>query len=425
MAVKGLRFRKKDGAAAAIESAAAVLEVLRLTKVDLTVAEELLAKAREAAKDGSSDAVTLANRAEALATRLEERHRGAKKALNDALAMVKKAKEMGLDPAELELAIEQARRIVREGTVEDGVAIPNYLQARATLDIAMNAHREAIDEGTAVGNEVFTAEVALDALKDANGSLDHDAFDRNVMKGIRALVENAKLLAGKHRLKEAKAVALAAQKDAARALEDYKAAIAALRAAEAVLGDLRAEGAIAVGPGRKLAEGQALLREARLAEARAVLEEVTGEVGRLGEVYRRTTESVTKMEDGISAMLKSGGVPEEAQHAVQTARRALEEGRYGRAEELLQEARKAMSRRMAVRERLQRSIQETKEQVGALRASGSDFANDVEEMVLRAEKEFENGDLTSSSEDLKIATLLMGKAGPAAHRAEAPKVPNP
>ena len=37
-----------------------------------------------------------------------------------------------------------------------------------------------------------------------------------------------------------------------------------------------------------------------------------------------------------------------------------------------------------------------------------DYANDVEEMVLRAEREFENGDFVTSSEDLKIANLLIG-----------------
>ncbi len=425
MAVKGLRFRKKDGPAEAIERASAVLEVLRLTKVDLTVPDGLLAKAREAAEADPPKAVALAGRAESLATRLEERHRGAKKSLNEALAMVKTARDAGLDPAELELAIEQARRMVRQGTVEDGLTIPNYLEARATLDIAMNTHRAAIEERTAVENEVFTAEVALDALKDANGSIDRDAFERNVMKGIRALVDNAKLLASKRRLKEAKAVAVAAQQDAKRALEEYKAATAALRAAQAALGDLRSEGAVAVGPGRKLTEGLSLLREARIAEAKAVLEEVAPEVERLGGVFRKTAESVKRMEDGIAQMRKSGGVPEEAERAVQDARRALDEGRYGRADEFLQEARKAMSKRMAVRERLLKSIQETKEQVSALRASGSEFANDVEEMVLRAEKEFENGDLVNSSEDLKIAALLMGKAGPEARRPEAPRAANP
>ncbi len=32
-------------------------------------------------------------------------------------------------------------------------------------------------------------------------------------------------------------------------------------------------------------------------------------------------------------------------------------------------------------------------------------------MVLRAEREFENGDFVNSSEDLKIATLLLGPPG--------------
>jgi hypothetical protein len=61
-------------------------------------------------------------------------------------------------------------------------------------------------------------------------------------------------------------------------------------------------------------------------------------------------------------------------------------------------------------------IEETKRKVEELREIGTDYANDVEEMVLRAEREFENGDYVNSSEDLKIASLLMGPRRPDPHK---------
>ena len=75
------------------------------------------------------------------------------------------------------------------------------------------------------------------------------------------------------------------------------------------------------------------------------------------------------------------------------------------------DARRALGKRLELRDRLARTIEETKRKVEQLRAIGTDYANDVEEMVLRAEREFENGDFATSSEDLKIATLLIGPPG--------------
>ncbi|OGS50480.1 MAG: hypothetical protein A3K65_09510 [Euryarchaeota archaeon RBG_16_68_12] len=406
--------RKGDEISDAIVRAEALLDVLRLSKVDLTAPEELLAEARRAAEEKRyPEAQALAARAESLANTLEERHRAARKALTAARSLAKKARSMGLDASELDLAVEAARRVSREGTVEDGLTIPNYLQARALLDVALNSRRPELDRASAVADEIFTAELSVDALKDANGNIDREEFDRVVLTDVRALVENAKALFSKGRLEEAKAAAESAEEAAKRARLDYEDAIRAFRAAEKTLADLRAEGAVAVGPERLLDQGQSLLRQAKLGEAREVLVRVERDAGRLAEVFRRATRSVQETEQAISALARGGEVPEEAQIALQDARRALGEGRYGRAEEAVVEARKALGKRQAVRDRLARAIQDTKRKVELLRAAGSDAANDVEEMVLRAEREFENGDLVNSSEDLRIATLLMGKTRPA------------
>src|SRR5207245_1969214 len=78
----------------------------------------------------------LAGRAELLASALEERYRSAQKVLNALLAISKKAREVGFQSAELDGAIAEARRVAWEGTVENGVSIPNYLQARTLLESA-------------------------------------------------------------------------------------------------------------------------------------------------------------------------------------------------------------------------------------------------------------------------------------------------
>src|SRR5439155_800254 len=173
----------------AIAHAQAVLEVLKLSKADLSSSVRLIAQAREALGRKEYDAAqALAARAEALAASLEGRYRAAQKALNTLLGMSKKARELGLNSSEFDSAVAEARRVAKAGTVEDRVTIPNYLQARGLLEAAAERGAERLKRAEAVANDIFTAELALEALKDANGHSDHAEFERLVLTGGRALL---------------------------------------------------------------------------------------------------------------------------------------------------------------------------------------------------------------------------------------------
>jgi len=401
--------KRPDEALEAIGRAEAVLEVLRLSKVDLTTPVGLIGAAKAALdRREFPEAEALATRAEALAASLEGRYRAAQKALNNVRALAERAKNIGVDAAEFHTAIGEARTIARQGILEDGVTVPNYLQARVVLEAAISRGRDLIARAEAVANEVFTAELALDALKDANGEIDHAEFERLVLLKGRALVLRAKDLLSRGELDAAGEAAKAAEEATKRARLDHGDAVGALRAAERTLAELRAEGAVTLGPERIIEQGRAFLRHAKLAEAKDLLAKAEREAGRLAIDYRRATRSVEEAEGAIAAIGRSGFVPEEVRTAVASARKGLQEGRYARAEDFAAECRRALGRQHEVRERLARTIEETKRRVVALRAGGAEYANDVEEMVLRAEREFENGDFVNSSEDLKIATLLLG-----------------
>src|SRR5438445_4069814 len=177
----------------AIAHAQAVLDLAEFSKADLSSSIRLVANARDALARKEYDAAqALAGRAETLASSLGERYRSAQKALNALLAIAKKAREVGFQSAELDGAIAEARRVAREGTVENGVSIPNYLQARTLLESATTRGTDLLKRAEGVANEIFTADLALDALKDANGHSDHEEFERLVLAGGRALLEGAK-----------------------------------------------------------------------------------------------------------------------------------------------------------------------------------------------------------------------------------------
>ena len=393
----------------AIARAEALLDVLRLSKVNLSAAIHLVAESRAAwGRKDLDSALRLAARAERLASTLEGRYRGAQNALNALRAISDKARQLGVQAREFDDALVAARRVAREGTVEDGITIPNYLQARTILDAALARGSDLLRRAEAAANQIFTAELALDALKDANGTVDHAEFERLVLGGGRALIERAKQALANGNLDEADVAGRRAEEGAKKTLLAYQDAIGALSATERTISDLRSEGALAVAADRLLEQGQLLLHHGKIAEARDILEKAAQESHRVAIDSRRAAKSVAEAEESLSALTRAGFFTDEGNRAIRDAKRALAEGRYDRAEELAAEARRALGKRQEVRDRLARTIEETKRKVVELRAVGTDYANDVEEMVLRAEREFENGDFATSSEDLKIATLLMG-----------------
>src|SRR3970282_1185572 len=98
----------------------------------------------------------------------------------------------------------------------------------------------------------------------------------------------------------------------------------------------------------------------------------------------------------------------EADTAIRDARKALREGSYARALEHLQPAHAAFVRRKNVRQTLAKAIEETRARVVQLQDAGLPFIPDVQELLGRAERELRDGNFSGSSEDLRIATLLLG-----------------
>src|SRR2546427_4569050 len=302
----------------AIAHAQAVLDVLKLSKADLSSSIRLIASAREALTRKEYDlAQALAGRAETLASSLEERYRSAQKTLNALLAIAKKARELGFQSPELDGAVSEARRVAREGTVENGVSIPNYLQARTLLEAAAKRGTDLLKRVEGVANEIFTAELALDALKDANGHSDHEEFERLVLTGGRGLLKGAKKALGSGDLDAAETGARRAAEGAKKTLAAYQDAIGALKDVEKAIAELRAGAVPAAGAERLLEQGQIFLRRAKIAEAKAALERAAQEAQKISIDYRRATKQVAEAETSVAALARAGFVSEDAQRFVQ------------------------------------------------------------------------------------------------------------
>src|SRR5438445_426756 len=190
------------------------------------------------------------------------------------------------------------------------------------------AVRDLLKRAEGVANEIFTADLALDALKDANGHSDHEEFERLVLAGGRALLEGAKKAMASGDLEAAETGARRAAEGAKKTLAAYQDAIGALKGVEKSIAELRASTVQAAGAERLLEQGQIFLRRAKIAEAKAALERAAQEAQRISIDFRRATKEVAEAETSVAALARAGFVSEDAQRFVQDAKRALGEGRY-------------------------------------------------------------------------------------------------
>ncbi len=74
---------------------------------------------------------------------------------------------------------------------------------------------------------------------------------------------------------------------------------------------------------------------------------------------------------------------------------------------------KSSAKKVDVHEGLAKSLEKMRENLDNLRSAGVAFADEVEEVLSRAEREYEEGDYAACGKDMKIASVLLGTTGTA------------
>jgi len=137
----------------------------------------------------------------------------------------------------------------------------------------------------------------------------------------------------------------------------------------------------------------------------------------LGDMYRKATTGLADAEVLYSRLQREGFQSYDADVALRDARRAVREGNYARAKEHLERALQAFLRRTNAKQALAKAILEMRTRIKLLQGSGLSFLPDIQDVLGRAEREFAGGNYAGSSEDLRLATVLLDQAT----RAPAPK----
>src|SRR3989440_158837 len=339
-----LRASKVRNAEEAIGQSEGLLTVLRLTQADIKPAEDALQVAKRFFDSNQfSKAFHAAKKAESLAITLDERFGGYQKAAKALQSRIDSMRRLGLRTEELETLLGRAEKKVLSGIWDSGAFVPNYLEARVLVERAEQEGRAFQERAEKASNSIFLAELAIESLGEMKGPADPERFAEGATSELEQSLHEA--------------------------------------TRQLALGD--AEGATKVA--NEIEEKATLLRK----------------------LYIDTTKSFDATEAQMSYLRGEGVLSYEADVALRDTRRSIREGNYARAIEYLERGLHAFARRTNAREALGRAIEEARKRVQFLRGSGLTFLPDIQEVLTRAENEFHQGNFVGSSEDLRIATVLL------------------
>src|SRR6059036_3682546 len=401
-----LKSSKVRNAEEAIGQSEGLLTVLRLTQADIKPAEDALLIAKRFFDSNQfAKAFHAAKKAESLAITLDERFGVYQKAAKGLQSRIDSMRRLGLRTQELETLLARAEKKVLSGIWDSGAFVPNYLEARILVEQAEQEGRAFQERAERASNGIFLAELAIESLGEMTGPADPETFAQGATSALEESLHEATRQLALGDAEGATQVAKDIEEKATSLKKQYLDSTKSLDATEAQMTYLRGEGVLTNGLEAEIKTARDMLEKGLIEAAGAMA--VRLRVGAVGNASRKATTGVADAEVLYARLKREGFHSYEAEVALRDARRSIREGNYSRAVEYLERALHAFGRRTNAREALGRAIEEARKRVQFLRGSGLTFLPDIQEVLTRAEREFHQGNFVGSSEDLRIATVLL------------------
>lgn len=405
-----LRAGRARQAEEAIGRSEGLVAVLRLTQADLEPAETSLRIARELFHAHEfSRALAAARKAETLALTLDERYTAYQKARADLEIRIGELRRIGLDTSAFDETLLRAQDQVTVGVMEDGSVVPNYLEARALMERAATEGRDLLVRANAASNRIFLAEIAITALGEMEGVEDPRAFAEGAVDDLESSLEEATRELALGHVDSATRIASGIETRAERLRSVFLETGVVLDRVGTRLRELRARGIVTERLERQVSYARDMRAKGLLEPCLEMAERLMEDTSRLAESYAKATTGLADAEVLYSRLSREGFHSYEADTALKDARAALKEGSYARAQEHVDRAHGAFVRRRNAREALGKALAETQRRVEMIRGVDFPMLPDVQEVLSRAEREFREGNYSGSSEDLQIATVLLGQ----------------
>src|SRR3990172_8389958 len=386
----GLRFLKNSKARKAEEAivrSEGILAVLALSPADMRAAEQALGIARDLlAREHFTGARDAALRAEAIAVALDERYRGYEKAVRSLGERMERMKDLGLPRDAPEAALTQAEARVAAGVWGGAGGVG--------------------EGGEAASKAVFMGAVAIEELASIRGPPYPSLFSRGAVSSLEVGLEGAMRQLAERKFEQAVRIAGDIEARANRLRAAFIAANDGLTAAAAILAELRGQG----GDTGRLTSQLSIVRDVLfrgvIEPASEMARALLADAQALQRAYRDAREGLPAAQARYTRLVREGHLSSEVDLAVRDARRAMRDGEYVRALRHGEDATGHIERIASEREGLARSLQENWARATAPEEADA-FLPDVEELLVRAEKEFQEGRYSESQEDLVVAKALL------------------
>src|SRR5712692_6789357 len=324
------------------------------------------------------------------------------KPAEDALQIAKRF----FDSNQFAKAFHAAKKVL-SGIWDSGAFVPNYLEARVLVDRAEEEGRAFQEKAERASNGIFLAELAIESLGEMSGPADPETFAQGTTSELEESLHEATRQLALGDAEGATEVAKDIEAKATLLKKQYVDSTKSLDATDAQMTYLRGEGVLTNGLEAEIKNARDMLEKGLIEAANATAIRLRGDIDVIGNAYRKATTGVADAEVLYGRLQREGFHSYEADVALRDARRSIREGNYSRAVEYLERALHAFGRRTNAREALGRAIEETRKRAQFLRGSGLSFLPDIQEVLTRAEHEFHQGNFVGSSEDLRIATVLL------------------
>ena len=386
--------------------ARALIEILKLSRANLSAADAVLqdAEARLARGD-TVQARQAVDRAERIANGIEEDYRIASEATTKLRVHVKKLRALGVPAGEEERAIETVKARVGATRVVEGVNVPDYAAARALAVEASASAEDKFARADRATTAIFTAELVLEGAGEAFGDGAAES-----LQDAQAILQKARTEVARGAFEVGATDAAVAERLLLGAMDQRRQAQETLESVQRVVAGLRGLGIPVASIQNSLDVGRTLLAKGKIAAAGDAFNRGAQEAVAAGTGYRQALDGMSRAMEEMEALRTEGLPTADAEEALAWAKAAVKAGNYALASRCFGDVAVAVKKQREVRDGLKAWINETKEGLTAVRAMNLPFVNDVEEMLARAEVEFANGDFAGSSEDLRIASLLMAPA---------------
>lgn len=350
----------------------------------------------------------LAKEAEKLTNALVRRYESADRAISRLKEKIEYMRELGIDCSRTERQLKRSQEFLSSWTKEEENWVPMYLEAAETAGSAVEEAARTMELFRKATQTIEDAEKYLEKEFKSNSTFDENVFQNLVLvPGLDLIKEAKKCLAesdfvrAAELAREVKALTKRARSKCLEAAEVYG-------YCENLIEELKREGIIPHELDDLLILANTAYQNGRF-----------NRVKELGSLLEKKALNVrAKHRSALNAIKEAKRMAEnmedvnfnfrEAEAALGDAHIALEHGDYDRSAELASKCKNKIRELELEYERTTREIQEVKEKVDLLKSAGHSVARDAEEMLLKAQRELQEGNYEGSKEDIQIATLLLG-----------------